>query len=96
LAAHRIPDKGAAISRAIQIIEQGLKLSLDTVRGGIIAGHLRELYDYMNRRLLLASLRNDRAGLAEVARLLTELRGAWAEIANAAAQSPTAARHATV
>jgi flagellin-specific chaperone FliS len=34
----------------------------------------------MCRRLLLASLRNDVAGLDEVARLLSELRGAWASI----------------
>jgi len=97
LATNRIPDKGAAISRAIQIIEQGLKLSLDPARGGVIAGQLGELYDYMNRRLLLASLRNDRASLAEVAQLLTELRSAWAEIANATGRSlPSAPRHATV
>ena len=54
---------------------------------------LSDLYDYMNRRLLLASMRNDRQGLDEVAGLLRELRGAWASIdtAPAMANEPIAA-----
>jgi flagellar protein FliS len=80
LAAGRIADKGAAISKAIGIIDEGLKASLDRTKGGAMTEQLHELYDYMNRRLLLASLRNDSGGLVEVAGLLTELRGAWAAI----------------
>jgi flagellar protein FliS len=76
-----IAAKGQAVSRAISIIDGGLKVSLDTSRGGAIAAQLFELYEYMGRRLLLASLRSDPAGLAEVAGLLRELRGAWAELA---------------
>jgi len=76
-----IAAKGQAVSRAISIIDGGLKVSLDTSRGGAIAAQLFELYEYMGRRLLLASLRNDPAGLAEVAGLLRELRGAWTELA---------------
>src|SRR5579864_6042255 len=53
--------KAAAISRAIGIIEQGLRSSLDIERGAAIARQLDELYDYMARRLLVASLRNDPA-----------------------------------
>ena len=40
-----------------------------------------QLDDYMNRRLLPASLRSAVAALNEVEGLLRELRGAWAEIA---------------
>jgi flagellar protein FliS len=80
LAENRIAGKGKAISNAIRIIEEGLKASLDPEGGGEIAESLGELYDYMSRRLLLSSLRNDVAGLAEVTRLLTELREAWAAI----------------
>ena len=76
-----IAAKGQAISRAISIIDGGLKVSLDTTRGGAIAMQLFELYEYMGRRLLLASLRNDAAGLAEVVGLLRELKSAWAELA---------------
>ena len=80
MAAGRIAEKGKAISKAITIIDNGLRVSLDAGRGGAIAAQLFELYDYMGRRLLLASLRNEPAGLVEVARLLRELRGAWTEL----------------
>jgi flagellar protein FliS len=88
LDARAVADKGRAVSRAIGIIDEGLKGCLDRAQGGEIATHLHELYDYMARRLLLASLKDDRAGFDEVARLLTELRGAWATIASAAKQAP--------
>lgn len=80
LAAGRIPDKGHAISNAIGIVQEGLMASVDQKQGGALAEQLLQLYDYISRRLLLASLRNDAAGLAEIAALLQELRGAWAAI----------------
>ena len=84
LAAGCIPDKGVAISKAIGIIDEGLKASLDRPRGGAMTEQLYELYDYMNRRLLITSLRNDAAGLNEVSALLTELRAAWEAIGDTA------------
>jgi flagellar secretion chaperone FliS len=86
-----IAAKGAAISRAIGIIEQGLRASLDLSRGAAIARQLDELYEYMARRLLVASLRDDAAALAEVAALLADLRSAWQTIAGSKAAE---ARHA--
>lgn len=79
LDAGRIAEKGRSMSQAIAIIDEGLKGCLDPA-GGEIAAQLGQLYDYMCRRLLLASLNNDCAGLDEVSRLLAELRGAWAKI----------------
>jgi flagellar protein FliS len=79
--ARDIATKGAAISKAIQIIEEGLIVSLDENAGGELAGRLKGLYRYMTQRLLLASARNDPAALEEVARLLTDLKDAWAAIA---------------
>ena len=75
-----VATKGAAVSKAIQIIEEGLIASLDMQAGGPLAGRLRELYQYMTRRLLMASVQNDPAGLEEVARLLGDLKDAWAAI----------------
>ncbi len=75
-----IPAKGAAISKAILIIDEGLKASLDKSVGGELAQNLDSLYDYMCSRLLIANLKNDMAALDEVARLLDELRGAWDSI----------------
>jgi len=72
--------KGESVSRAIQIVEQGLRASLDDSTGGDLAHQLRALYDYILERLLLASARNDPAGLDEAARLLGQLRQAWEEI----------------
>lgn len=96
LAAGAIPEKGRAVSRAIAIIDEGLKGCLDAGSGGAIAAHLADLYDYMCRRLLLASLKDDDAGFDEVARLIDELRGAWATIAAAPAPNEAPARLATV
>lgn len=73
-------EKGLAISKAIDIIEKGLKGALDVNAGGEIAENLAALYDYMVRRLLYANLKNQMAALDEVLALLNELHGAWSEI----------------
>jgi flagellar protein FliS len=97
LAAQRAAQKGRAISRAIMIIDEGLKASLDHGRGGSIAIQLHELYDYMGRRLLAANLHNDAEALAEVARLLRELKSAWEAIDGAAGDGAVArTAHATI
>jgi flagellar protein FliS len=85
LTRNEIAAKGAAISKAIAIIDGGLKASLDVRAGGDLAERLSALYDYMLQRLLVANLRNDPAVLDEVTRLLNELRGAWAQIGQAGA-----------
>ncbi len=72
--------KGEAISKAINIITNGLKASLDQEAGGELAGKLGALYDYMCARLLHANLNNQPAALDEVSHLLAELRGAWEQI----------------
>jgi len=76
--------KGESVSKAIQIVEQGLKASLDEKAGGEagaeLARQLRSLYDYISERLLFASIRNQPAGLEEAARLLGQLRDAWEQI----------------
>ncbi len=72
--------KGTAVSKAIQIIEEGLMASLDMQAGGALAERLRGLYQYMTRRLLFASVKNDPTGLDEVAKLLGDLKEAWAAI----------------
>ena len=72
--------KGASISKAIKIIDEGLKACLDVKSGGEIGQNLYDLYDYMNQRLLIANLKNDTAILDEVGDLLGELKGAWESI----------------
>jgi len=72
--------KGQAISRAIDIITNGLKASLDFEAGGGLAQKLGALYDYLSARLLYANVHNNTAALDEVSHLLMELKGAWEEI----------------
>ncbi|MCA3220102.1 MAG: flagellar export chaperone FliS [Burkholderiales bacterium] len=101
LAGGRVAQKGAAIGKALRIVEEGLRASLDKAAGGALAQQLSSLYEYMMMRLLQANLRNDGAALDEVARLLGELREGWSQIkpavtqTNAAPSSVTAATVAT-
>ena len=78
----QIADKGAAISKAIDLITNGLAASLDKEAGGELAERLAALYEYMAQRLLFANLKNSVAALDEVSELLTGLRDAWAQIPN--------------
>lgn len=75
-----IAAKGEFISRALQIIDEGLKASLDLDHGNDLARQLWQLYEYMCRRLLQASMKNDVKALTEVERLLTDLKEAWATL----------------
>jgi flagellar protein FliS len=73
-------EKARLIHRAVSIIGE-LRNSLDMRAGGQIAANLAELYDYMCRRLLLATTENKTEMLDEVSKLLHEIRGAWLAIA---------------
>lgn len=79
-----VAAKGKAISKAINIIDNGLKTSFDAEVGGVagaaLVGNLTALYDYINRRLLSANLHNDPALLDEAQRLLDTISSAWLEI----------------
>lgn len=73
--------KGNAISKAINIIEGGLKQGLDENSGDELADNLVGLYSYMTRRLLKANLHNDVAAIEEVEGLLRNIADAWKEVA---------------
>lgn len=88
-----IQRKGEMISKAILIIESGLRLSLDKKAGGEIAQSLDALYGYMTQRLTLANIHNQVANVEEVIGLLTEIKSAWEAIEN---QKPTPADMAKV
>lgn len=74
-----VAAKGHAISRAIKIIEEGLKVSLDD-RGGQLCSQLRCLYDYISQQLLLASLRNNAQMIDDASALLGDIKQAWTAI----------------
>ena len=82
-----IAAKGASISKAITIIDNGLRAALDKKAGGEIAENLDALYDYMSRRLLQANIKNDIAIVEEVHGLMADLREAWVAIGEKSEQA---------
>jgi len=78
-----IQQKNASITKAIDIILNGLRASLNLENGEDLAHNLAALYEYMARRLLHANINNDQAALDEVLALLTDIHSAWVEIGQA-------------
>lgn len=78
--ASNIAVKGASLSKAITIIDNGLRASLDKKAGGEIAANLDALYDYMSRRLLEANIKSDASIVEEIHGLMANLREAWVQI----------------
>jgi flagellar protein FliS len=72
-----IEGRGLAISRAIDIVDSGLKTSIDREAGGELAANLLTVYDLVIRNLMLANLNNDAARLDLAERLLTDIGDAW-------------------
>lgn len=75
-------ERGNAISKAISIIDEGLRASLDLERGGEIAQNLDALYDYMARQLFIANLKKSPQILDQIYQLLSEIKQAWESISN--------------
>ena len=84
LAQNRIAEKCQALGTAIEIVDLGLRASVDTRPDPEFAGRLLGLYRYVIMRLLQANLRNDVKALEEAAKILGDLRGAWVQIAPSA------------
>ena len=78
--AGNVSEKGKAISKALDIINNGLAAALDQEKGGEIAERLGSLYDYIARLLLTANLRNDEESLNQAEQLLEDVASAWREI----------------
>jgi len=74
---NRIAERGAAISKAIRIVDEGLRAALDLKAGGELAANLERLYDYVIRTLLAANLRADRAQLDHADALLANIEEGW-------------------
>jgi flagellar protein FliS len=72
--------KGKSISKAIAIIENGLRASLDKKVGGEISTSLDSLYEYMSQQLLMANLKNDTDAIKNVVNLLRDLKATWEAI----------------
>lgn len=76
MARNEIKAKGEALGQTISIIN-GLRASLNLSDGGDIAANLDNIYEYIERQLLQANLKNEPALLDEGSDLLREIREAW-------------------
>lgn len=76
---NQLEGKGLSLSKAINIIENGLKVGLDENSRDELTLNLISLYSYMVRRLLQANLHNDVAAVEEVEGLLRNIADAWKE-----------------
>lgn len=90
MAQGQVEAKCKAITRALRIVDEGLKAPLDTA-GGVLTENLRALYGYVALRLTQANLHNDTEALDECVKLLEPVRSAWVAIGPAAA-TPAAGR----
>ncbi|MDL5039197.1 flagellar export chaperone FliS [Comamonas sp. Y6] len=77
--------KGSQLGRAVRILEEGLKGSLNREQGGELAMNLGALYDYCIQRLTYANLRNDVQAVEEVVALVEPVAQGWQEIGSAPA-----------
>ena len=68
------------ITKAFRILTE-LMLSLDHEKGGSISDNLKQLYAYLQKRVLAAHTGKDEKPLLEVERLLTTMLEAWQVVA---------------
>lgn len=75
-----IARRGEMISRAINIIDNGLRAGLNHEKGGQIAAELESLYEYISRTLLEANLNKSGENLPHLISLMTEMQETWQAI----------------
>lgn len=88
--------KSADLTKAITIIDNGLRSSLDKTSGGEIAQSLDRLYEYMSTRLYSANSKSDIAAVEEVIKLLKDLNEAWVALGEQPAAGQASAGHQNV
>lgn len=77
----QIATKGENLSKAIRVIDEGLKPALNMQQGGDIAANLNGLYGYCVARLAYANLRNDEKALDDVVRVIEPIADGWKKMA---------------
>jgi flagellar protein FliS len=93
IASRDISNRTSCLNKVSSVLTE-LQANLNFEAGGDVAISLDRLYRYMKDRIVQANMRQDAAPLTEVVGLLSGLRSAWAQVAQAEAQkkvSPAAA-----
>lgn len=83
-----VAGRGMAISKAIDIVDSGLKASVDTEVGGELANNMIATYELVIRNLLLANLNADEDALTLAQTILTNLSDAWREAVTSIDSAP--------
>lgn len=90
-----VAERGKAISKAIDIVESGLKAAVNKEAGGEVAESLITAYDLITYNLLQANLRGSAEKLDNAERMLVEISDAWKQatesLANGTAPAAVAA-----
>lgn len=86
-------DASIPLGKALDLLNSGLEACLDHQDGGEIATNLSAIYQWANREILLARLKNDALKLTNVIDVLTTVYFAWQQNA---AGSPTASNSAAM
>ncbi len=81
--------KAKALSKAVRILEEGLRGGLNLQEGGELAHRLQAVYAYSVQRLTMANMRNDDALITEVTELIEPVAQSWKDIRVAALQPAT-------
>ncbi len=95
MVAGNVQTKVDNISKAVRIIQEGLRTSLDLDHGGELAANLANLYDYCVMRLTQANAANNADMLEEVVNLLKPVADAWKQMRSGAATGVEASATAT-
>lgn len=82
-----IAERGMAISKAIDIVDSGLKASVDMEAGGEVAKYLVASYELIIQNLMLANLNADEEKLNVAETMLKNLGSAWREACDAPRES---------
>lgn len=75
-----IEMKAKSLDKALRIINDGLKASLDVNAGGDLGQQLLALYDYISKEIILSNAQNNVERMNNCIALLEDLRSAWMEI----------------
>lgn len=79
------------IGKAIRVVQEGLRTSLDLDNGGELAANLANLYDYSVMRMTQANATNDVQALVEVTQLIKPLAEAWRQMRTGSTSNAPAA-----
>lgn len=85
-----VAGRGQALSKAIDIVDSGLKASVNQEAGGEVAKSLIASYELIVYNLMQANLRNDPEKLDTAERMLVGIADAWREVTEGGAKSSQA------